>query len=296
MQMEHEHREVLHRIYQANDAWRSDGHASRTFQLLYTGGTVVIDHPRWGRSWPVPSEHVVDDLEELGLLRVEPHDANKKNRTFTLTVKGHEQARALDEAATFPTAVGGRAPSPAETLRWLVRIDEEAPETLEDPALLLDRSVSDGLIDAGGREALAKRILALIEEGYATAKLVDVDQIGAEQTLLYAEDFAMTIKASESVRPETGSGTTVNVYGAVVNSQVAGGDITNNTTFISILERAESEIGALQGVDEEIKQQAKDVIKALLGRGAAASGQILTGAGGALAAAVISKLTGFPFG
>ncbi len=177
-----------------------------------------------------------------------------------------------------------------------MRISKATPQTLADPALLLDRGVSDGLIDAGGRDALARRILALIDEGYATANLVDVDQIGAEQTLQYAQNLAMTMKASDSLRHETDSATTVNIYGAVVNSQVAGGDITNNTTFISILEQAESEIGALQGVDEETKQQAKGIVRALLGKGAITSGQILTGAGGALAAADISKLIGFPLG
>ncbi len=230
------------------------------------------------------------------MLRVEPHGSNEKDRTFTLTPKGRGQARALDEAANFPTAVGGRVPSAEATLRWLMRISKATPQTLADPALLLDRGVSDGLIDAGGRDALARRILALIDEGYATANLVDVDQIGAEQTLQYAQNLAMTMKASDSLRHETDSATTVNIYGAVVNSQVAGGDITNNTTFISILEQAESEIGALQGVDEETKQQAKGIVRALLGKGAITSGQILTGAGGALAAAVISKLIGFPLG
>lgn len=52
-----------------------------------------IDHPRWDPSWAVPSEETIDDLGELGLLRVEP--PFNKVRVFSLTMKGRDKAKDL---------------------------------------------------------------------------------------------------------------------------------------------------------------------------------------------------------
>jgi len=50
-----------------------------------------IDHPRWDPSWAVPSEHTIDDLGEIGLLRVASSD--NKTRAFVLSMKGQAQRR-----------------------------------------------------------------------------------------------------------------------------------------------------------------------------------------------------------
>ncbi len=293
--MDQAHKDALRRIYQADRQLHAAGRDAVSFQLLNLGRMErAIDHPRWDRSWAVPTEHVIDDLDELDLLRVAPH--HNKARTFALTVKGRAQGQALNEAVTFPQTMGGRAPTAEVVLRWLVQTADDAPEAFEDPAHMLDRGVSDGVIQPDGRDALAKRILALIDEGYMTADLVEVDQISAEQGLRYARNLALTMKAYDSVRSEASPAATVNIYGSVVNSQIAGGNITNDTTFTSILVQASLEIDALDGVDDETKKQAKGIVSALLGKGANAGGQILTGAAGALVAAVISKLIGVPVG
>jgi predicted nucleotide-binding protein len=52
-----------------------------------------IDHPCWDRSWAVPSEHTIDDLEEAGYLRVEPHA--DKGRSFGLTLDGRRKGEEL---------------------------------------------------------------------------------------------------------------------------------------------------------------------------------------------------------
>jgi predicted nucleotide-binding protein len=65
--------------------------------------TRTIDHPRWDASWAVPSEHTIDDLGELGLLRVVP--SSSTSRTFTLTMKARELASELQvQAAGTPTS------------------------------------------------------------------------------------------------------------------------------------------------------------------------------------------------
>jgi hypothetical protein len=70
--MEHRHRDALRRIAEAEQLWRRDGHAPRPFYLEPTGGMGrVMDHPRWNKSWATPDEVTIDDLAELGFLRVE---------------------------------------------------------------------------------------------------------------------------------------------------------------------------------------------------------------------------------
>src|SRR3984957_21175193 len=71
--MEHRHRDALQRIYQAEQIWSEQGNPERSFLLLHTGGMQShIDHPGWEESWPVPSEDTIDDLAEMGMLRVDP--------------------------------------------------------------------------------------------------------------------------------------------------------------------------------------------------------------------------------
>ena len=90
--------ELLRHIAQATQTWARSGSSSRTFLLLHLGGLQsTIDHPGWDSSWPTPSERDIDDLAELGFLRVEPsHD---KRRSFVLSVKGAQLAAELESAA-----------------------------------------------------------------------------------------------------------------------------------------------------------------------------------------------------
>jgi hypothetical protein len=97
--VEQRHHDLLLRIYQAETNWSAEGHESRTFLLLHSGGMQShIDHPGWDPSWPAPSELTIDDLDELGLLRVEP--SYNKRRTFTLSMDGRELASRLHRQPT----------------------------------------------------------------------------------------------------------------------------------------------------------------------------------------------------
>jgi len=90
--------------------------------LLHLGGLrSTIDHPGWDSSWPTPTEHDIDDLAKLGLLRVEP-SANKQ-RSFVLSVKGAEAALKLAAApggeAAEPDARDGSGTShPSAFVSW----------------------------------------------------------------------------------------------------------------------------------------------------------------------------------
>ena len=94
--MENRHIDALRRFAQAEAMWQADGHEPRSFLLIHRGGMKrEIDHPRWDPSWSAPGEATIDDLQELGLLRVEPIDPSKnKARTFWVTMRGRETAAA----------------------------------------------------------------------------------------------------------------------------------------------------------------------------------------------------------
>jgi predicted nucleotide-binding protein len=92
--MEPRQSDALRRIVEADASWSKDGHGPEQFHLHHTGGMEShIEHPRWDSSWAIPSEHTIDDLEEMGYLRVEPH--LDKRRSFNLTVEGREEAKAM---------------------------------------------------------------------------------------------------------------------------------------------------------------------------------------------------------
>ena len=80
--------------------------------LIHRGGMQKeIDHPGWDSSWATPGESTIDDLQELGLLRVDPIDPSRnKARTFSLlTVKELGMATAL---ATQTIGPMGDTPTP----------------------------------------------------------------------------------------------------------------------------------------------------------------------------------------
>lgn len=198
--MEIRHVNALRRIYHADRALAEDGRDPRSFLLIHRGSMQrEIDHPRWDPSWAAPDEQTIDDLEEMGLLRVEPHF--DKRRTFTLTMRGRQEAEAVDEQYLRPAASGGRAPSALEVLRWLATVVADEPACFDIPERLLDRAVSEQMIDFAGRDSLAQRVLGLVEQGYLRGEVPELALGTGQQRLSRARNLELTVAAEHFLTP-----------------------------------------------------------------------------------------------
>src|SRR3954453_10141182 len=109
--MEQRHATFLRRLAQADRNWSQAGNDPEPFHLLPGMGDLSdINHPAWDRSWPGLTSMDVDDLEELGYVRVLKRSG--LDRVFALTVAGRTAGAQLDQVVTTPTSPGGgRAPS-----------------------------------------------------------------------------------------------------------------------------------------------------------------------------------------
>ena len=130
--MENRHKDALRRITQADAIWAKDGHEPVVFHLVPRGGMQRhVDHPRWDDSWSTPGEATIDDLQEVGFLRVEPVGLNQNGRTFSLTLKGREAATAL----AAPILVSSNdAPGPVTVPRSPGGLDTQSGEDEIDAA------------------------------------------------------------------------------------------------------------------------------------------------------------------
>jgi hypothetical protein len=78
----------LDRFVQAEERSLNAGRDRRSFFLEHRGGMVrEIDHAGWDSSWPVPTEHDIDDLVEQNSVRLDAPGVNKR-RAFSLTAAG----------------------------------------------------------------------------------------------------------------------------------------------------------------------------------------------------------------
>ena len=284
---------ILKCLGQADRALRERGEVPEPFLLIYAaGGSVGIKHPVWDPSWPNPTAEDIDDLKELGFVRIDPNSNVK--RLFSLTVKGREQATVLADPAR--TYVDGRAPSLDEILDWLIEQAQVAPARLDLPKRLIDEAVTSGFIAETGREALATRILDLRSQGYLDGFVPDLEQATEEQRLGMSDGLRLTMKAHDRAKSAQAAGNTLNFHGSVVANQIAAGDITNYASFVGVLEQAAEEISGLDGVEEAEREEALRLIDILRGKGGEAGTQLLTGAGGALLATVLGQLLGLSAG
>jgi hypothetical protein len=83
----------LDRFVQAEEQSLQAGHDRRSFFLEHRGGMQrEIDHAGWDPSWPVPTEHDIDDLVEHDWVRLDSSPVNKR-RAFSLTIDGRLRAQ-----------------------------------------------------------------------------------------------------------------------------------------------------------------------------------------------------------
>jgi hypothetical protein len=120
MELDADERDLLLRIFEADRRWADGGHDDRSFLLMQTAGMQrVLDHPGWDEAWPTPTSRQIDDLEQYGLLRVEFHAPNTKDRTFELSTSGHRLARSAARKADVPRPEPTAASSPPPGINGL---------------------------------------------------------------------------------------------------------------------------------------------------------------------------------
>lgn len=279
----------LKRIGEADRNLQAQGEDPTEFHLLLAlGGSPSILHDAWDPSWPTPSAQDIDDLAELGLVRL--HAPGNSARVFSITVKGREEARRLEPSNQSRS--GGRAPSAVKVLEWLIATEQDAPEAFDLPKRLIDRAVSAGFIVADTRDALAERILGLKDQGYLSASFVpEIQQASPEETLTMARGLELTVEAHDRAAKTRGPAG-IRFYGSVVAGQIAAGNITNYVSFGEVLDRAEQELARLEDIDPAAKEEAGKLIQALRGKASEAGGLVLTGAGGQLLGSVLGQLMG----
>lgn len=107
------HEDALRRIFEADSSLERKGHEQESFRLAFSGEAAngEIEHRCWNSSWAAPSGETIDDLGELGLLRVEP-SANKV-RVFSLSVNGREEAAKMFDSTSQPPPDPEPEPVPA---------------------------------------------------------------------------------------------------------------------------------------------------------------------------------------
>jgi hypothetical protein len=122
----------------------------------------------------------------------------------------------------------------------------------------------------------------LVAEGYLSGVIMRAFGATAEQTLSDAVELGLTMKAHRSAA-QPSPARTINVFGDVIDSQIAAGDITSYTTFAQLLDQAMIEIDSIDEISAETKTEAQGLLARLRGRAAETSGEIATGAAGDLA-------------
>jgi hypothetical protein len=281
---------ILERLGQADRNLRDQGRDPESFLLIHTGGMEsAILHAAWDPSWATPTAEDIDDLGELGHVRVEP--STDKKRSFALRPKGRQQAAVLADKRVPPS--GGRAPGLDRVLDWLLEQERDEPDSLEAPGRLIPAAVASGFIDDTAREPLAGRVLDLHAQQFLSGHVPEVMKATNEQRLGLAQDLSLTMKAHDHAQGrDLNAGNTVNFNGSVIAGQIAAGDITNYVSFAALLDQAEVEITALEEIEDEARAEALGLIEVLRGKAAAASGELLTGAGGGLLATVFARLLG----
>lgn len=294
MDLEHRQQQALRRIYQADRMLQADGQEPEQFVLICPwNGRSIIRHPRWNSSWATPSEETIDDLAELDLLRVELPSGHPRTftRAFSFTVRGRNEAQAIEEQVLIPQQKLASAPVAADVLRWLVGRVERDPSALDDPASLLDAATGDGVVSAAGADALASRILALVDEGYLQGDVAELEHATATQRLARTKRLQLSVKATDLMERSGGAappGAAANIF----VTQVAFGNIANFVTFADVLERASDVVDSLTD-DSEQRTGAKRLLDQMLGRAPSATASFVNVTAAAVAASAIAHVLGF---
>ena len=289
--MERRHNDALVRILEADDMWTRQGKPPVEFELMPTGGMgTEIVHPCWDGSWATPDKLTLDDLSDLGVLKVSRISDN--GRRFTFTMQGRDHARALTAGQTGTTGPVSHAPNSRDVLDWLFAMTESDPLVLDRGNTIFERAIADGLIGESGRSAFAARLSGLISDGLLRGSIVRIGLASNERWLTVSKHFELTARAYELKGGKREPVAAQNFHGPIINGQFAAGDISNYVTFGEVLDKAEAELLQLDDVDGADRSDALELVSRLRGVAAAGSGQIVTAGGGGLLAAVLARILG----
>ena len=208
---------------------------------MHTGGMGrVVDHPGWDDSCPIPTTRQIDDLDEHGLLRIEPHAPNCNNRTFSLSTEGRRLARSIADlpAPPRPSPPTNSGPEPTfdDVLKWLAALDAD---TRAEGASVLQAAVVR--FDPSHLEIVSSAIFDLAEDGLVRLlnPMAKLTGFRAATRLGKASDLRLTAHGLDRVRPSRASNLVVNAESV---GQVAAGDIANITINQEIIDLALTEL------------------------------------------------------
>jgi hypothetical protein len=161
-----DHSEILAELVAADEATDT----SEAFVLTYTAlGPVIVGHPGWPQEQNAPTTVEIDELEELGWVKITK--VNGSGRVFTLTIDGRNTAKAHARqraAADIDTvSLDWRVVTPVLDAVYAAYVAAGAPEHGVESAVVLLEIGSP----KGGRAALRE----LVRGGYLEA-LTEVEQ------------------------------------------------------------------------------------------------------------------------
>ena len=265
MELEPEERDLLLLIYEAERNWADGGHEDRAFILMLTGGMQRhLDHPGWDESWPTPISRQIDDLEDHGLLRVEPHLPHRNPRTFELSPLGRGIAKDVHDSDAPSASAASQAsdprPSLSDVLAWIGSLDAAT--------LALGANVLRAAIVRFGPsqlEAVSVAICDLSDDRLMRFldPLARLSGWDAATRIGKASNFRLTLDGEERLARAPAAQTTINI-GSI--GQYTAGDMVNVTLTADVVELAIQQLGH-QDAPPETRTEARSLIERAKGRG-----------------------------
>jgi hypothetical protein len=261
------------------------------FHLLWWGGGGRgIKHGGWEDDDLAPTDVDVDDLADLGLVRVLPTSGGNKVRKFSLTPEGRRLGLTLagDMPRSGDTDIA-TTPSLPAVLKWIIGLEKDHPESLANGEALLEAAQKHFRLKA--LEPFALHLLDLKSQGLVTFEdpLARVDQATDSERVEKARQIRLTMAGHSATRPDS---VQLIQIGEAAGVQIAGRDIRNYVTFNQLLDDAAKAIDAARDADPAAKEEARTLIDRMRGKSAEVATGTMTGAGGALLGGVLKQLLG----
>lgn len=289
---------ILRALARAADRLVSEGRGGwfSLIRVAGSGGRVALKPGIDGDERPTEGD--VLDFEREGLVHTAMSDSTAVVLKFMLTAGGRRVGMTPVVAPDLQWHGGDEVvrESPAPTADELLA-EVDGLERIPDGSRVLAAggALVNELLDRhgpGNLEMTARRVFELRDDGLVALDDIggEIDQISDAERLGMATNIRLTAPGRDRASGAARVGATQLIQ--IIQGQVAFGDINNYTTFVELLERADTEIDRLDGVTEDAREEAKGLLAKLrAGAGSAASGAVGE-AGGALLGAILKQLLG----